>query len=322
MLPSKAGLRAARKAVMGEKGQFQAQVLYNRKTGPRFYKLGLSFVGQSAKAFSQFQPGQFVEIDLTAAALPPLNEIPEEFRDAAKREILLRRPFSFSNLEVREGETAVEVLYEALGPASLRMTTLKRGDSLSILGPLGRGFEISKAKKLAVLAVGGMGAGPVELLAKVLRQKHPAMEVIAFCGARSREALPFEDLPPEIDECPGNWISEFAKSGVQCFVATDDGSAGFKGFVPDRLDKWLGEQKMKARETVIYSCGPDPMLAAVAGLAQRWDIDCQVSTESRMACGIGLCQSCAVECKAAEGGTTYKLCCKDGPVFDSRELVF
>jgi dihydroorotate dehydrogenase electron transfer subunit len=308
---------------MGKKGDFRAQVLYNRNTGPGFYKLGVSFVGEGAKAFAQFRPGQFVEIDLTGAALPPQDEIPLQYRDAAKREVLLRRPFSFCDLEIRKAETAAEVLYAALGPSSLRMTTLKTGDCLNILGPLGRGFQSGEGKKLALLAVGGMGAGPLELLAKVLKQECPSLEIIAFCGAKSKSVLPFEEVPPEIDEGLANWIPEFARSGVHCFVATDDGTAGYKGFVPERVEQWLSETSIDAKKTIIYGCGPDVMLAATARLAQRWKIDCQVSTERIMACGIGLCQSCAVECKAGEeGGTIYKLCCKDGPVFDSRELVF
>ena len=307
---------------MAKKGDFQAQVLYNRKIGAGFYKLGLSFVGAGAPGFAEFQPGQFVQIDLTAAALPPLDEIPEKFRDAAKREVLLRRPFSFSDLEVREGETAAEILYCALGPASFRMTTLKAGDSVSVIGPLGKGFEVVERKKLAILAVGGMGAGPLIHLAKVLRERAPRTEVIAFCGAKSRANLPFEEMSPEIDEGRGNWLQEFAGSGVECFVATDDGSAGFRGFVTECLKKWMEGERIDAKDAVVYSCGPDVMLAAVARIAQAWGVDCQLSTERRMACGIGLCQSCAVECRTGEGETIYKLCCKDGPVFDSRELVF
>ncbi len=307
---------------MAKRGDFQAQVLYNRKIGPGFHKLGLSFTGRAAQAFAQFEPGQFVQVDLTAAAPPPAEQIPERFRDAAKREILLRRPFSFSGLEVREDETAGEILYAALGPASLRMTTLKAGDSVSIIGPLGKGFSLLANKKLAILVVGGMGAGPLVHLAKALKERCARTEVVAFCGAKSRMHLPFEEMSPQIDERRGNWLQEFAASGVECLVATDDGSVGFRGFVTECLKKWMEAEKVDVKEAIIYSCGPDVMLAAVARLAERWRVDCQLSTERRMACGIGLCQSCAVECKAAKGETIYKLCCKDGPVFDSKELVF
>jgi len=87
--------------------------------------------------------------------------------------------------------------------------------------------------------------------------------------------------------------------------------------------QWLKENKLEANSAIIYSCGPEPMLAKVAQIAGDRGIDCQVSMERRMACGIGVCQSCAIECRL-EGSneTTYKMCCEDGPVFDGREVVF
>jgi dihydroorotate dehydrogenase electron transfer subunit len=85
----------------------------------------------------------------------------------------------------------------------------------------------------------------------------------------------------------------------------------------------LGQSDLAAKDIVIYSCGPEAMLAKVAEIAKDKNIDCQVSMERRMACGIGLCQSCAVECRLnGSSETVYKMCCKDGPVFDSREVVF
>jgi len=80
---------------------------------------------------------------------------------------------------------------------------------------------------------------------------------------------------------------------------------------------------LKSENTIIYSCGPEAMLKQISEIAKKRDIDCQISMERMMACGIGLCQSCAVECKANDSNeTVYKLCCKDGPVFESREVVF
>ena len=119
-------------------------------------------------------------------------------------------------------------------------------------------------------------------------------------------------------------IPAFAKLGIPSAVATDDGSAGYRGFITKRLALWLNEQAaLPLERTIIYACGPEPMLAAVARIASERNIDCQVSMERRMACGIGVCQSCAVECRV-EGSneTIYKLCCQDGPVFDARTVVF
>ena len=118
-------------------------------------------------------------------------------------------------------------------------------------------------------------------------------------------------------------LAEFAKYGIESHLATDDGSVGFAGFVTDALIERLKTNPHSAPDTIIYSCGPEQMLAKIAQIAQEHNIDCQLSMERRMACGIGLCQSCAVECKIDDSNqTVYKMCCKDGPVFDSKEVVF
>ncbi len=179
-------------------------------------------------------------------------------------------------------------------------------------------------KQLALLVVGGMGAPPIRCLAKYLRAEYPEMKAIAFVGAKSAASLPFEGDFGEISSHIDLFVPAFAKYGIPCAVATDDGSAGYPGFVTERLAQWLDEQKdWPAKDTILYACGPEPMLAAVARVAGQRGIDCQVSMERRMACGVGLCQSCAVECRI-EGSqeTIYKLCCQDGPVFDARTVVF
>ena len=123
---------------------------------------------------------------------------------------------------------------------------------------------------------------------------------------------------------PGNlWGKDFQQIGIQAHVATDDGSAGSKEFVTDALSRWLRENQPNPDHTVIYSCGPEPMLAACAAIARQTTIPCQVSMERMMACGIGLCQSCAVVIRPEDPEQpAYKLCCQDGPVFDSREVLF
>jgi dihydroorotate dehydrogenase electron transfer subunit len=120
----------------------------------------------------------------------------------------------------------------------------------------------------------------------------------------------------------GFWLGEFARYSINSFVATDDGSAGFRGLVSTCLLDWLKQNNINPAETVIYACGPNAMLASVAKLAAEKSIDCFVSMEEMMACGIGLCQSCAVKCKADGAGEHYKLCCKDGPVFNAKDVVF
>ncbi len=305
------------------KGIFSAGVRSNKQIGRRFYRLGLEFAGDGAKAFAKFRPGQFAELDLSGTALPPAEKMPEDLADAGQRNILLRRPFSFADVNTEKDKTLAEVLYCVVGPASLRMTTLAVGDSISVIGPLGNGFWIPPSKKRAFLVAGGMGVPPLQHLAKVITTDLPNIEVIVFAGARTAKELPFERRLDEISQQLGFSLLEFAKYGVKSQVATDDGSAGFEGMVTDCFKQWINKANPARDSTIIYACGPEQMLARVAGIAKEKQIDCQISMERRMACGIGVCQSCAVECRinGAEE-TVYKLCCEDGPVFDSKEVVF
>jgi dihydroorotate dehydrogenase electron transfer subunit len=307
-----------------QKGIFTATVLSNRKIGECFWRMDLEFIGDGARAFARFQPGQFLQIDVSQVGLPPEERIPPHLRDACKRNVILRRPFSFADVTVEADRTTAELLYCVLGPASVRLSALNGGDHISIIGPLGHGFSLPGNKQLALLVVGGMGAPPIRCLAKHVRAEYPELKAIAFVGARNVDALPFEGDLGEIPVEAGPFIPAFAKFGISSVVATDDGSAGYWGFVTDRLDQWLSEQKdWSPQGTILYACGPEPMLAAIARIAGERNIDCQVSMERRMACGVGLCQSCAVECRV-EGSqeTVYKLCCQDGPVFDARTVVF
>lgn len=306
------------------KGVFTATVLANRKIGECFYTMDLQFVDAGAKAFARFRPGQFLQIDVSTLALPPEDRIPPQLRDACRRSVLLRRPFSFADLTIDGDKATAELLYCALGPASVRMTTLAAGDPLSVVGPLGNGFSVPKGKRNALLVVGGMGAPPIRCLAKSLKVERPDVNIVAFVGAKSATSLPFEGDFAHVPQKVDLLVPAFSKLGIPSAVATDDGSAGYRGFITKRLALWLNEQAaLPLERTIIYACGPESMLAAVARIAGERGIDCQISMERRMACGIGLCQSCAVECRV-EGSneTTYTLCCRDGPVFDARTVAF
>jgi dihydroorotate dehydrogenase electron transfer subunit len=208
-----------------------------------------------------------------------------------------------------------------VGPASLRMTTLNPSDKINVLGPLGNGFSIPQGKTTALLVIGGMGAPPIQHLAAVLSQEHQDIYPLVFAGAKTKSQLPFEGRLDEVSKEIGFPIHAFARFGVESQVATDDGSVGFHGPVTQCFGQWLDENEVSAEETIIYACGPEDMLAEVARIAGEKKMDCQVSMERRMACGIGICQSCAVECRTGNR-TEYKLCCKDGPVFDAKEVVF
>ncbi|MBN2513529.1 MAG: dihydroorotate dehydrogenase electron transfer subunit [Sedimentisphaerales bacterium] len=261
-------------------------------------------------------------LDLTQTALPAQEKIPDSLKDTVKRQLILRRPFSFSDVSVGQGENGpvvkLEIMYCVLGPSTVRMTSLSKGDKINVLGPLGNGFNILPDKELSILIAGGMGAPPLLHMASVLKKL--STKVLVFAGARSCDDLPFTI---RIGNITGLVLEEFWQLGVDCQIATDDGSAGFKGYVTACAEKWLSQNTWNPEKTAIYACGPEVMLAEAAKLAFKHNVPCQVSMERMMACGIGLCQSCAIEHKTAQPQQTeYKLCCKEGPVFDARDVVF
>lgn len=297
------------------KGDFEVTICENRPVKDRIYLLGLRFWGDSAAVFGDFAPGQFAEINVLGAGLPNLDGFEDELADKAVRDIILRRPFSFSDVRISsDGSVYGEILYSVTGPATIRMTTLKKGEKLRILGPLGNGFSVPAGKKKAVLIAGGMGFPPILHLSRFLTENCPEIEVTAFAGAKNADQLPFH-----ITACDAGLETELLWDG---HIATDDGSAGSEGFVTDCVIDWLKENKSPAQEVMIYSCGPEPMLGVVAKIAEEYSVDCELSMERMMGCGIGLCQSCAVEVKGDGDEGVYKLCCKDGPIFNSKEIIF
>ncbi len=311
-------------SLSSKKGIFSASVLQNRCLSDCFFRLSLELEKKANLSFSRASAGQFVEIDVSQLALPSEKLIPEQLSDSAQRSIILRRPFSFADINCSKDSTILEILYCVLGPATLRMKTLKTGDTVNLIGPLGTGFAVPENKKLAILAAGGMGAPPLIHLAKVLKKQCQDTRILAFVGAKTKMGLSFFDIKTDkLKKKTDITLEEFAKHNIKTFISTDDGSAGHKGFVTQSLRNWLLENKPDGEETIIYACGPEAMLSATAALSSECKIPCQVSLERRMACGIGLCQSCAVKCRdKTSGDTLYKLCCKDGPVFWSDEVVW
>ena len=308
---------------MSDKGEFTAVVVANKKMREPFGRLRLEFSLAGARAFANFAPGQFAQLDLSNIALPSPENIPQSLCDAAGRKILLRRPFSFAEIVAETDRTFAELLYCVVGPATVRMTALRSGDPVSVIGPLGNGYHVGEGKKKVLLVGGGMGTAPLQHLAQVLTAQHGNVGVVAFAGAKTTDALPFKGRLDDISQQLGFVLPEFAQYGIESLVATDDGSAGYHGLVTECLGQWLKQDQSRADEMIICACGPEPMLAAVARIAAEKNIDCQVSLERRMACGIGLCQSCAVECKVSNSDeTVYKMCCEDGPVFDGTEVLF
>ena len=255
-----------------KKRLFTANVVSNKTVRPGFCKLRLEFDAAGAQAFDGVMPGQFAEIQLSQTALPSEEKIPDDLADRAARQIILRRPFSFSQVDNLNGKIYVEILYCVLWPGRLRMTTLSTSDKVSVIGPIGNGFSIPQGKKNAILIAGGMGAPPLQHLAEFLHSQHKDISPVVFIGAKSIDALPFEI---RIDNKRGAHLNEFEKLGIDCQLSSDNGSIGTKGFVTENVKKWLSGTSLIAKETIIYACGPEPMLTETAKLALEKGIDCQ-----------------------------------------------
>jgi len=260
--------------------QEKCRILDHQKVAPFHFKITLV----SKYISSHAEPGQFVNV-----------------RCSQDYDPLLRRPLGVHN--VNPEEEIFELLYEIVGKGTELLSKHQVGQEIDILGPLGNGFDINKDKKVAILVAGGMGVAPLLYLAKFLRSTiHDPRSIHILIGTKTKELILAE--------------KEFKTLTDNVIVSTDDGSYGKKGFVSDVLLETLDPRTIDASAT-IYACGPKPMLKAIAEIAFQKKIDCQVSMEARMACGIGTCLGCVIN--TTKG---YQKVCDDGPVFDAKEIVW
>jgi dihydroorotate dehydrogenase electron transfer subunit len=205
---------------------------------------------------------------------------------------LLRRPFSISRVE---GDS-IELVFNVVGQGTRMLASKRPGDQVDVLGPLGRPFRYSGSFETALLVGGGLGVAPLPFLAESLVKE--GKKVATFIGARAAKYLTDKHL-------------------VNLRIATDDGSKGFRGTVVELVKEHLA--KSEVVKPKIFGCGPTKMLKALAELAASSTMECELSLEGDMACGIGLCQGCPVE--RAEGKKKYALVCVDGPTFNSNDII-
>lgn len=205
---------------------------------------------------------------------------------------LLPRPISICGIDAENG--TLRVVYRIAGEGTRLFSKMKEGDSLEVLGPLGNGFTMKEEK--AIIVGGGIGIPPMLELAKQL-----SCEKTVVLGYRDELFL-----KEEFDAC------------ADVVVATEDGSCGTKGTVIDAINE------ANVDGAVIYACGPMPMLKALAEYAEAHNMEAQISLEERMACGIGACLGCICKTKKKDHHTNVnnQRICKDGPVFDAKEVVF
>ncbi len=268
-----------------------ALIVRNECVGPKLYLMTLV----APQIASKVCPGQFVHLSLPGAA-----------------EHILRRPFSIYAHNARAG--SIDILYRVVGAGTDILAQIStEGKSevcASLIGPVGRGWQIPHATRRALLVGGGVGAAPLFMLCEKLVGTHVDTQVIL--GAQTADELVcrerYAHLLHDAKCC----------STDEPYCATDDGSFGHAGFCTELVREALEKASAdNAPYDYVAVCGPLPLMRIVAGLADDARVFCEVSMERNMACGIGACLSCVVDTKNGK-----QRACVDGPVFDAKEVVW
>jgi dihydroorotate dehydrogenase electron transfer subunit len=256
-------------------GKFR--IISNKRVSTDCYRLEI-FAPEISK---EAKPGQFVHVLIKEKDQKPL----------------LRRPFAVHNVKDKE---TLYLLYKIRGVGTKALSSMKKDDTLDIIGPLGNGFDAPGGNKKALVVGGGIGIAPLLFLIKELIER--GRQVTTFIGA----------------DCEDNLLlgSEIDKLNSEVIITTEDGSSGKQAKVTDVLADYLGRNK-EERKAEIFASGPKEMLRVIAKLAQKHHLASQVSLDEIIACGVGACLGCAV--KTRNG---YKLVCKDGPVFKTSDLLW
>lgn len=207
---------------------------------------------------------------------------------------MLPRPISLCGIDKEKGE--LRLVYRIAGAGTKEFSALKEGDTIDVLGPLGNGFPEIKGKKVFLIG-GGIGIPPMLELAKELSGDNEIQSVLGY------------------RDCHQFLMEEFKAYGC-VYTATEDGSAGTKGNVLDAIR----QESLSA--DIICACGPTPMLRALKAYAMENGIECYLSLEERMACGVGACLGCVCQSKEIDDHSMVhnKRVCKDGPVFQAEEI--
>ena len=241
------------------------------------------------------KPGQFVHITVSDS-------------------LAMRRPISIMSVDTDNG--TFDLLYKVVGEGTRQLAERKIGEVLSIIGPIGNGFELTD-KKLPLLIGGGVGMPPMIAIAQQMKDTNHDPFVILG----SEVPFPFT---PELSKignpCPNasHTMPLLEEWNIACRLASLQNYEGvFKGYVTDLAREYLNTLSTdELAQVEVYSCGPHPMLEAVAKLAKEYDLPCQVSLEEYMACAVGGCAGCVVEVQT-DAGPAMKRVCVDGPVFDA-----
>jgi dihydroorotate dehydrogenase electron transfer subunit len=278
--------------------QVDAKIISHTKIAKIYYLLRL----EVPSLFKQAQPGQFVHLKINNTDYP-----------------LLRRPFSIYRSTLVNKRCYIDILYEIKGQGTQLLSQRVAGESLNIIGPLGKGFDYeaqNKQGKINIIIAGGMGIAPLNFLAEKLNK---SKNIVLIGSATASKILCEEELK---------------KLGCEVKIATEDGSRGFRGKVTDLFQKILSSdfclpakalvaghlparQSISGGSSVLYACGPKAMLTMLAKICLIRKIPLQVSLEEFMGCGIGACLGCTIQTKYG-----FKRVCSDGPVFKAEDIVW
>ncbi len=210
----------------------------------------------------------------------------------------LRRPISICDIDKDNG--TITIVFEIRGAGTDALSEVNVGDRIDMIAPLGNGFgieEIPDGKRIIVVG-GGIGTPPLFSVAKKYGNK-----ATAILGFRSYNRIILNE--------------KFVAAGVNTIICTDDGSVGENGTISEPLKRELSKGDVEK----IFACGPTPMLKAIAAAAKEFGVRCEVSLEERMGCGVGACVGCV--CRIQRNGEEKLLrVCKEGPVFNSEEVLF
>lgn len=214
----------------------------------------------------------------------------------------LRRPVSFSRLEPSTGLAGL--LIQVVGSGTRWLSDRQVGDTLDVLGPLGRGFAPPRLDRPWLLVGGGTGIPPIYAALQAWRDQ-VSEPVAVVLGAKTRDALIM--------------VKDVRQLGFEAELTTDDGSQGRFGTVMAPVQEWLAAHP----RSQVWACGPTPMLRALHGATQGLSGPVQLALEQRMGCGIGACLACVVPAQPeSPDGPAYRRVCTDGPVFEREELAF
>lgn len=253
----------------------KCEITAHQEVAPGHKRLALRAAPVAAAA----RPGQFCMLETQEGLYP-----------------FLRRPMSIE----RVYKDGISILYKVVGLGTRLLAHIPVGACINVQGPLGNGFPLPQGFDRYILVAGGIGVAPFPFLAEAILHTLGRTPEVVVAAQNDRLLL---------------LVKEFGQMGCPVHIATDDGSAGLKGFASDALEDLVPDER-----TLVYCCGPTVMMRAVHDVCTQYNTSCYASLEAEMACGDGVCMGCVVETNAAEEARRMVRVCKEGPIFDTRDI--